>query len=353
MRLYPQAGLYRRRPGGWRIKRILRSRLPERLRGKLPPLVVEAAVALAVSALMTLLRVALVPWTGDRAPFAFVFVAVVGATVLAGWRSGLLATVIGQALAWDLIIDAEGYADHRLEYLSGFAVATLAQLLALVIIALYQREVDRAWAVRESQLDLLGRALAEIDHRTINNYQAVQALILSQAQATADGPAKEALLKIADRIKAVSNASRRLAATSDSLEMVRPAEHLQELCAQIERGLSRRGVAVECHFADVSLGPEETTSVSLLINELVTNALKHAFPGDREGVIRVSLAPVGDGLDLEVADNGIGIKPGGRSRSTGLGTRLVKTFVKQLRATHKVESSQAGTQHRIHIPGPA
>lgn len=340
-------------PWGKRIKRILRSRLPGRFAGKLLPLLVEVAIAVAASALMTLMRVALVPWTGDRAPFAFVFVAVVGATVLAGWRSGLLAILIGQALAWDLIIDAEGYADHRLEYLSGFAVATFAQLVALVIIGLYQREVDRGWAAREEQLGLLSRALAEIDHRTVNNYQAVQSLILSQAEATRDGPAKEALHKIADRIKAVSNASRRLAATADSLEMVRPAEHLRELCAQIERGLSRRGVSVECDFADVSLGPEETTSVSLLINELVTNALKHAFPAGREGVIRVSLGPARNGLEMVVEDNGIGIKPGARSRSTGLGTRLVKTFVRQLHATHEIESGRPGTRHRVHIPGPA
>jgi two-component sensor histidine kinase len=294
-----------------------------------------------------------VPWTGDRAPFAFVFVAVVGATVLAGWRSGLLAIILGQALAWNLIVDPASYAAEKLQYISGFGVASVAQLVALVIIALYQREVDRASARSSAQVDLLDRALAEIDHRTVNNYQSVQALIHAQVRASKDASAKDALQKVADRIKAIANASRRLAASSESLERVRPAEHLQELCEQIEQGLSRSGVTVECDFAEISLGPDATTAVSMLINELVTNALKHAFPGNREGVIRISLGPAGDGLELEVADNGVGIKPGARSRSTGLGTRLVKTFVKQLRATHKVDSGQAGTRHRIHIPGPA
>lgn len=340
-----------RRPvGGRRIKRILRSRLPERLSGKLPPLLVEIGVAIVLAGLMTLLRIALLPWTGDRAPFAFVFVAIVGATVLAGWRSGLLAIVIGQGLAWELIVDPRAYANEQMEYLSGFAVATVAQLVALVIITLYQREVDRASARSGAEMAMLDRALAEIDHRTVNNYQTVQSLILAQAKASRDGPTKEALRQVADRIKAIANASRRLAASSESLEKVRPAEHLQELCKQIEDGLSRSDVTVVCDFADVSLDPAQTTSVSLLVNELVTNALKHAFPDGRDGVIRVSLLHAAGGMELVVEDNGIGLTKSGRTRSTGLGMRLVETFVRQLLADHKVESGEAGTRHRISIP---
>jgi two-component sensor histidine kinase len=353
MRSYPQAGCSVPARGGLRIKRILRSRLPERFAGRLPPWTVEVAIGIVIPVLVTMLRLGLTPWTADRAPYSLAFVSVVGATVLAGWRSGLLALVLGQLLAWFVIVDPASYAAQRGPYVGGLAVATLSQLAILVIITLYQREVERAWSRQVSQVDLLNRALAEIDHRTVNNYQAVQSLILAQANGTADGIAKDALHKIADRITAIANASRRLAASSDNLEQVRPAEHLQELCAQIERGLSRRGVTVVCDFADVSLSSEETTAVSMLVNELVTNALKHAFPEERDGVIQVSLGPAPGGLVLLIEDNGIGFKPGARSRSTGLGTRLVKTFVLQLKATHRVDSGEGGTRHHIHIPAKA
>lgn len=331
------------------MKRILRSRLPERFADRVPPLAVEVAVGLIITALMVLLRLGLVPWAGDRAPYAFVFIAVVGAAVLAGWRSGLLALIVGQALAWKWVVDPASYALQRTEYLAGLAVATFSQLVLLAIIWLYQREVDRAWSRREEQVDLMRHALAEIDHRTTNNYQTVLALVQAQAH-RADGPVKQALLQVAGRIEAIAMASKQLALRSDSLEKVRVSAHLGDLCTQIKRGLSRPGVSVECHSEDVSLDADKAIALSIIINELVTNALKHAFPDSRNGSINVSLNQSAEGLRLEVADNGIGMKQGTRTRGGGLGSRLIDTFVKQLQADYRISSNDGGSRHLITIP---
>lgn len=330
------------------MKRILRSRLPERLAGRAPPLVVEIAVALVVSGLLAVVRIAFIPWAGDRAPYALVFVAAVGASVLAGWRSGLMAVVIGQAMVWVLVVDPVGSAVLRSELIAGLVLATFAQLVAVAIITLYQREVERAWSRREAQVDLLHQALAEIDHRTVNNYQTVLSLILAQAR-RADAPVKDALQQVADRIKAIALASKQLALSSDSLEQVRVNHHLGELCSQIKQGLSRPGVSLQCQFEDVSIDAEQAIAMSILVNELVTNALKHAFPDDRHGEIRVSLGNSAQGLLLEIADNGVGMKGSARTRGTGLGTRLVNTFTKQLGARHEIETGDGGTRHRIHF----
>lgn len=331
------------------MKRILRSRLPERFAERVPPLAVEIAIGVAMPVVMTLARMGLVPWTADRAPYALVFAAVVGATVLAGWRSGLLAIVVGQWLTWALIVDPAGYAAAKLPYLGGLATATFAQLVAVIIITLYQREVERAWSKREAQLDLVHQALLEIDHRTKNNYQTVLALVLAQAK-RADTPVRQALEQVADRVRAIAMASKQLAVSSDSLEQVRIGRHLGELCAELNQGLSRPGVSLHCDFEDLSLGADETTWLSVIMNELVTNALKHAFPGERQGEIQVSLRKEAGGLLLEVADDGIGIKGSARTRGTRLGTRLVDTFVKQLGARHELETGDGGTRHRIHCP---
>ena len=74
---------------------ILRSRLPERLAGGVPAWVIELAVAAIVTALFAGVRLAFVPITGDRAPYAFVFVSIVIAAVLAGWKSRLPCTRCG------------------------------------------------------------------------------------------------------------------------------------------------------------------------------------------------------------------------------------------------------------------
>lgn len=331
------------------MKKILRSRLPERFAHRLPPVLVELAIGVLVALLFTLARIPFAPVVGDRAPFALVYVAMVGATVLAGWRSGLLTLVLGQLLAWYMIVDPVSYAARPELYVESLVITTLSQLFILVIVWLYQREVDRAWSRREEQVDLLHQALVEIDHRTTNNYQTVLALVLAQAK-RADAPVRQALEQVADRIRAIAMASKQLAVSSDSLEGVRIRRHLGELCAELNQGLSRPGVSLHCEFEDVNLGSDETTWLSIIMNELVTNALKHAFPDDRKGEIQVSVRRSGDGLLLEVADDGVGMKKGAATRGSRLGTRLVDMFTKQLRGRHEVETGDGGTRHRIHFP---
>lgn len=291
------------------------------------------------------------PWTSEAAPYAFVFTAVLGAAVIAGWRSGLIALVLGQVLVWVFVLEPHGrFAAKDSEQVAGVVVATFAQLIVLGIITLYQREVKLASSRRESQLGLLEQALKEIDHRTSNNYQTVLALVLAQAQTAREPEAKAALQQVADRIRAIAAASTKLALASLSLEEVRIDEHLEELCNQIERGLARPGVALECEFEDLVIGADQTVSLSIIVNELVTNALKHAFPGDRPGTIRIALEGAAAGIALTVEDDGVGIGGSGRSRGTGLGKRLIATFVKQLGARHEVSSPDGGTRHRIFIP---
>lgn len=331
-----------------RIKRILQSRLPERFSGKLPPAIVEVAVGIGLTVLLALARFALIPWTGEAAPYALVFAAVAGATVLAGWRSGLIALLLGQALSWIYATEPFGSMTAKdSAQLWGLLVASFSQLLVLVIIALYQREVERASSRRESQMGLLEKALAEIDHRTSNNYQTMLALVLAQAKSAEESAVKAALQQVADRIRAVANASRRLAVASESLVQVRIAEHLQDLCEEIEKGLSRPGIQLDCRFEDIVIGADETVCVSILVNELVTNALKHAFPGDRSGTIRVALGNSSGSIELTVEDDGAGMGGEGVARGSGLGTRLVETFVRQLGGKHHVSSGEAGTRHCI------
>jgi two-component sensor histidine kinase len=329
----------------------LRSRLPERLSGKLPPILVEVGIGLGLPLIIFAVRVLFFPWFGETAPLAPIFVAIALAAVLAGWRAGLMTLVAGQALIWIFILAPRGSLGPKDAVPFGVLVtATACELAILLLIALYQREIERAWSRRENQMGLLEKALKEIDHRTSNNYQTVLALVLAQAKASRDKAVKDALLQVADRIRAIATASRKLAVASEGLEQVRIAEHLQDLCDEIERGLARPGIRLECHYDDFVLGAEETVCVSILVNELVTNALKHAFPDDRQGVIRVSLEQRRDGIHLKVEDDGIGMTSAGKSRGSGLGSRLIDTFTRQLRARHEVTSTASGTRHLIRIP---
>lgn len=311
---------------------------------------VELGVGLLLAILAVLARYLLTPLIGEVAPYVFVSAAMIIAALVAGWRSGLVALLAGQLLTIYLIIGPS-----RSIYINGWdrqatvVFALVSQIIVLVIVAVYQREVDLGTAEREQQLKLLDEALKEIDHRTRNNYQTVLAMIDLQVRRSEDSDVSIALRQVADRIEAIANASRQLAVRSAHLGSVRLDDHLCGLVQQIERGLSRDGIDVECEVEEVTASAETATSISIIVNELVTNAIKHAFNGERPGHVRVT-GRAGSGFELVVADDGRGIQATRRDGHRGLGTRLVENFARQLGAKHDVVSSDSGTTHRLVIP---
>lgn len=322
--------------------------MPQRFADRVPPLFVEVLVGLVAAGLMLLLRMPLIPFTGDRVIYSFNFVAVVLAAVLAGWRSGLVALVAGQALAWFAIAVPYGTTglDQRL---AGLLVSTVSLALVLLVIALYQREVGKGVLERERRLQLLDHALHEIDHRTRNNYQTVLALIQLQTQRAGDAKVKAALRQVTDRIQAIAGASDRLALQSGDIDRIRLDSHLCDLVEHIERGLSRDGIDVDCDVDNVTANADKASSISIIVNELVTNAIKHAFNGEGSGNVWVT-GKAGRAFELIVADDGKGLAAARRSDGSGLGTKLVENFVRQLGARHEVVSSEKGTTHRLVIP---
>ena len=316
----------------------------------MPAILVEILVGIGCAALVVAMRVPLSGFADDRAPYAFNFLGVVLAAVVAGWRAGVVALVFSQLLTWYVIVEPKltwtwGDADR----LGGLALATVSEALILLIITLYQREVAKGVAEREQRMDLLDRALEEIDHRTRNNYQTVLALVQLQAQRSKDSGVQEALQQVADRIKAVTRATEHLAVRSEDIGTVRLRAHLCELCDQVERGLSRDGVKVECDVEDLAASTEKAIYLSIIVNELVTNALKHAFEDSSEGLIRVASEQNGKGVTIIVEDNGRGLQKASARSKGGLGSRLVERFARELGCEHEVVSSANGTTHRLQI----
>ena len=336
--------------GGCNIRKILRSRLPQHFAGIAPPIAVEVGVGIGAAAIAVALRYFLSSLISDTAPYIFVSAAIAVSAIVAGWRSGLISLIAGDALTLLAIIGPPGgfYADdaHRR---AGFIAATTAQLVLLLIIGFYQRETDRGAREREKRLSLLDDALKEIDHRTRNNYQTVLALVELQARRSPDPQVQGALRQVADRIQAIASASQQLAVRSAGLAAVRLDDHLCELVHEIQRGLSRGNVEVACDIDDVTASADTATSISIIVNELVTNAMKHAFNGERTGRVCVT-GRAGPMFELTIADDGKGVEATRRDDHPGLGTRLVESFARQIGAEHEVTSSSSGTTHRLLIP---
>jgi two-component sensor histidine kinase len=292
------------------------------------------------------------PFAGDRAPYALIFLAVVIAAVLGGWRSGLVALITGQLATWYVIVPPNySFALPDGERTFALAVATVSQLLILVIIALYQREIDKGVAEREKRMALLDHALNEIDHRTRNNHQTVLAMIHLQAQRSTHDGVREALHQVADRIQAIAQATERLALRSGELENIRLDDHLCGLCEQIERGLSRQNVNVRCEVEEITTSADMAIPIAIIVNELVTNSAKHAF-GPEGGTITVTHRIDGDFGVVHISDDGRGIPnqieapPG-----SGQGSWLLPALADQIEGTLiRDDHHYPGTGHILRFP---
>jgi two-component sensor histidine kinase len=331
------------------VRRIARLDLPRRLGRHLPRPLTEALTGLVIAIVFAGLRASLTPIVGDLAPFALALLAMVLATLLAGWRSGLAAILIGIALNWLFVLSPHRAFEITPKTMVALAFASVTAGLILLALAVYQREVRAAETDRARRINFLRHALREMDHRTRNNFQIVMSLLQLQAGRSGNAEAKAALGEAVERLQAVSAVYESLSLSSHGLGTVRLQDQLQEICDRVRAGLLPERVALETEL-DAMLVPHETGAcIGIVVNELVTNACKHAFAEDAAGRIRVSARRDGAQAVIAVADDGRGM-PGSARARRGLGTRLIEAFVHRLGGRSEIQSSEAGTVHTLFVP---
>ncbi|HEU0100243.1 MAG TPA: histidine kinase dimerization/phosphoacceptor domain -containing protein [Allosphingosinicella sp.] len=330
------------------MKRLVTIDLPRRLSRRLPKPVTELAVGIGVTAFFVGVRLAIAPLLGEIAPFALGIIAVVIAALVGGWRSGLVSMLLGTALIWFLVLPP--YRSFALENSATalvLAAGAFTEGVILLALGLYQREVRAGQLERARRINFLGHALREMDHRTKNNFQIVTSLLTLQATRSASEEVRSALSEAAERLKAVAAVYDALAPSSQGLVAVRLQDQLQEICDQIRRGIMPDGIALSTELEPILVPHESAVAIGIIVNELVTNACKHAFP-DGSGSIRVKAWREDGAAFIEVADDGKGFVAG--AAKPGLGSRLVTVFLQRLKARSDVQSSPEGTVHRVRVP---
>ena len=117
---------------------------------------------------------------------------------------------------------------------------------------------------------------------------------------------------------------------------------MQELCEDIRLSVvSARPISIECAAISHCLPMADAVPLGLIINELLINAIKYAFPNGRPGIIRARLDKYGAQLCLSVQDNGVGMQDA--VQGTGVGLKLVHALAQQLGASFEIESGTRGT----------
>jgi two-component sensor histidine kinase len=193
--------------------------------------------------------------------------------------------------------------------------------------------------------------LKEIHHRVKNNLQVICSLLSLQSGYVTDRKALAMFHESQDRVRSMALVHERLYQSQD-LARIDFAEYVRSLVAQLVHayGSSSGPVAIQVNVKDVLFGIDEAVSCGLIINELVSNSLKHAFPQRRGGEIEVTVDYRNGEYVLSISDNGIGLAEDLHSRKAeGLGLQLVSTLTEQLGGTIEVTSGE-GTHYRISFP---
>lgn len=199
--------------------------------------------------------------------------------------------------------------------------------------------------------------LREIHHRVKNNLQVISSLLSLQADHVEDPQIVAAFRETQARVRSMSLIHEELYQASN-LARVNFSDYLRRLTGYLANAYGVGGrVRIHMDVRDVLLGVDTAIPLGLIVNELVSNALKHAFPDGRHGEIALWLTRIEDEADqhwyeLVVQDNGKGFPDNVDYRNTdSLGLQLVQVLSRQLRG-HVELSVNGGTRFSLHFPEP-
>ncbi len=239
----------------------------------------------------------------------------------------------------------------------------MAEAAAILGFAKVLRDVT----VREQEREQIERTLRErttlvkeIQHRVKNNLQMIVSLINLQADRISDPGTRTALQETQNRVRAIAAVHESLYATQD-FGTISLGPYLHHLLRDL-RSLYDSGnrIRVDLVSDDLALDIRDAIPLALISNELLSNSLRHAFPGGRHGVVTIRLRYVAasdrstapEEAELCISDDGFGLPEGAGffEDSDSTGFELLRLLVAQLHGTMDVESSSAGTSFRISFP---
>jgi two-component sensor histidine kinase len=185
--------------------------------------------------------------------------------------------------------------------------------------------------------------LREVNHRVGNSLQIIASLLHLQANSSTEDDVKAALTNAMGRVAAVAQVHRRLYTTHD-LKSVLLNQYLGALLEDLRRSAEgNRMSQLTLKAEPIEIDPDRAVAIGIIVNELVMNAVKYAYP-DGAGPIHVDLRAQGDDVVLSISDDGVGLNAKSDPRSTGMGQRIVSAMAAKLEANPERDPAHPGTR---------
>jgi len=174
--------------------------------------------------------------------------------------------------------------------------------------------------------------LQEIHHRVKNNLQVVNSLLRMQSSKSSDEEVIGAFKETQSRVLSMAKLHEKMYQSGD-LKRLNAKTHITMLVEEIVKNYTvEKDIGLKFDIQELYIDAQTMMPLSLIINEIITNSLKYAFKGREDGVISVKLSPSNPVTnELYVSDNGIGFTP--EELTTGLGSKLIQSFTRQLNGT--------------------
>ncbi|MEZ6022167.1 MAG: histidine kinase dimerization/phosphoacceptor domain -containing protein [Hyphomonadaceae bacterium] len=273
------------------------------------------------------------------APFALCYPIVLIATLFAGQTCGFTTLGLTLVYAWYFVLPVQSsFTFSEPTDLSRTIINAFAASLVVLVTQAFRRSAREARQAREQQLAERELFLRELDHRVANNFTTVSALLHLQRRRTTDEGAGASLDDMITRVDSIARAHRHLYASGSFATTVDMAPYLGELCSALNEGLFKdRPVTVSCDVHAAALPRDRAVTLGIIVNELVTNAAKHAFPDGAAGAISVHFEPVDGNWRLRVRDTGRGIAA--NTSNGGFGRTLLDGLARQAGARMEMHSA--------------
>jgi two-component sensor histidine kinase len=303
------------------------------------------AIALIVLALALGVRELLDPYI--KIPYVTLFPAMVVCSLVGGRLAGILAAILGGIIAWYLWLPPRG--TFSLEWPTSHLTIVLYMVTSTILLLL-TRGLNETLKELEMERDLSAELFRELQHRTANNLQNVSALLRQNREAIRRDPSRalDVLDSAERRFDIMSRINRRL--YNPEMQDVEATPLLEALCQDILASMGNKNVLVVVSPSSIRLRREKAMLLSLIVAELMMNAIKHAFDHGRPGSVVIRLEAKGSDYHLIFTDDGKGLPEGSNITTvSGLGSRIVRGLVEQMAGTIRSQSSSIGTTIEIAI----
>lgn len=275
-------------------------------------------------------------WAPGAGPFALIYPTVLLATLYGHWRAGLAAFVLTFLWAWLFVMPGMSFVTF-LNPAEGPRVLlnAVCALVVIVFAEAFRRAARSTMEEIRRAADRRLMLLAELEHRTKNNFALVASLLEIQKRRVGN-PVLEAPLEDAvNRVRTFADAYSNLALEQEEGVEVAMKPYLDQLLDRIERAALPENVELFREIDNILLPRQTGVAIGLYVNEAISNCAKYAFPEGAPGMIAVSfVAPGGrEGWSVAIEDNGVGAATVGNTGG-GLGSRLMDAFAVQASARH-------------------